>query len=94
MFQKNEDMSTIVSEGYYIVEFEGLETEEESFSQYFFSLNFDAYNDGLGVDGITYDSPILIKMIDVLGREQKEHKKGTLLFYIYDNGQVEKRVTH
>jgi pimeloyl-ACP methyl ester carboxylesterase len=91
---ENEDMSTIVSEGYYIVEFEGLETEEESFSQYFFSLNFDAYNDGLGVDGITYDSPILIKMIDVLGREQKEHKKGTLLFYIYDNGLVEKRVTH
>jgi len=33
----------------------------------------------------------LIKMIDILGREQKEHKKGSLLFYIYDNGMVEKK---
>ena len=33
----------------------------------------------------------LIKMIDVLGREQQEHKKGLLLFYIYDNGKVEKK---
>ena len=28
------------------------------------------------------------------GREQKEHTKGSLLFYIYDNGKVEKRVLH
>ena len=33
-----------------------------------------------------------VKMIDVLGREQKNHKNGELLFYIYDNGDVEKKV--
>ena len=36
----------------------------------------------------------LIKMIDVLGREYKEHNKVMLLFYIYENGKVEKRVIH
>jgi len=36
----------------------------------------------------------LIKMVDVLGREQKEHKKGSVLFYIYDNGNIEKKVIH
>ena len=38
--------------------------------------------------------PQLVKMIDVLGREYKEHKIGMLLFYIYDNGKVEKHVIH
>lgn len=33
----------------------------------------------------------LKKMIDILGREQQKHKKGSLLFYIYDNGKVEKK---
>lgn len=33
----------------------------------------------------------LIKMIDVLGREQQNHKQGSLLFYIYDNGKVDKK---
>ena len=37
------------------------------------------------------DISTLIKMIDILGREQQEHKKGSLLFYIYDNGVVEKK---
>ena len=36
----------------------------------------------------------LIKMIDLLGREQQEHTKGILLFYIYDNGSVQKRLIH
>lgn len=36
----------------------------------------------------------LIKMIDIFGREQQEHKKGSILFYIYDNGKVEKKVTY
>ena len=34
---------------------------------------------------------ILIKIVDVLGRENKENQSG-LLFYIYDDGTVEKRV--
>jgi hypothetical protein len=33
-------------------------------------------------------------MIDVLGRIQKVHKKGMLLFYVYDNGTVEKKIFH
>ena len=51
------------------------------------------YNDGIGIDEISEDIQTLIKIIDVLGREQKEHKRGTLLFYIYDNGKVEKKVS-
>ena len=34
---------------------------------------------------------ILIKIVDVLGRENKESQE-SLLFYIYDDGTVEKRV--
>jgi len=49
------------------------------------------YDDGIGVNEIKEDTPTLIKMIDVLGREQQEHNKGSLLFYIYDNGKVEKK---
>ena len=49
------------------------------------------YNDGIGIDEISENSPTLIKMIDVLGREQQEHKRGSILFYIYDNGNVVKR---
>ncbi len=36
----------------------------------------------------------LLKMIDLLGREYKEHHSGMLLFYIYDNGNVEKMFIH
>ena len=43
---------------------------------------------------VEVESTELIKMIDVLGREYNEHKNGMLLFYIYENGKVEKRVIH
>ena len=46
------------------------------------------YDDGIGIDEVDEQGLQLIKMIDVLGREQKEHKKGMLLFYIYENGKV------
>ena len=36
----------------------------------------------------------LIKMIDVIGRQHEVHKKGMLLFYVYENGLVEKKVIH
>jgi len=49
------------------------------------------YNDGIGIDELDEGFPQVIKMIDILGREQREHKKGSLLFYIYDNGKVEKK---
>jgi choice-of-anchor B domain-containing protein len=52
------------------------------------------YDDGIGIDEISENTPTLIKMIDVLGREQQEHNKGSLLFYIYDNGKIEKKVIH
>lgn len=52
------------------------------------------YDDGLGIDEVGGSTIKLIRMIDVLGREYKEHKKGNLLFYIYDNGKTEKKVIH
>ena len=50
------------------------------------------YDDGLGVDEMDVNDSKLLKMIDVLGREQKEHIKGMFLFYIYENGKVMKRI--
>ena len=42
-------------------------------------------------DHNSVDSRKLIKVIDVLGREQIVHKKGTILFYVYDDGTVERK---
>lgn len=50
------------------------------------------YDDGIGIEELDEESPQVIKMIDILGREQHKHKKGSLLFYIYDNGVVEKLI--
>ena len=50
------------------------------------------YDDGIGIDELESTRPELIKMIDVLGRTQQEHTQGTLLFYLYNNGKVEKRL--
>jgi len=52
------------------------------------------YDDGIGIDEVEAQTPQLLKMIDVLGREQKEHKKGMVLFYVYDNGKIEKKIIH
>ena len=49
------------------------------------------YDDGIGIVELNEKAPVLIKMVDVLGKEQQEHKIGSLLFYIYDNGKVEKK---
>ena len=38
--------------------------------------------------------PKLLKILDVLGREQNRHQSGQLLFYIYDNGFVEKLIKY
>ena len=48
------------------------------------------YDDGIGIQEVSNENVTLIKMIDVLGKTQKEHKNGTLLFYIYNNGTVKK----
>ena len=47
--------------------------------------------DNFSMGEIKSHEPSLVKMIDILGREHKEHEKSILLFYIYDNGIVEKR---
>jgi len=31
-------------------------------------------------------------VIDILGREHKEHHKGMVLFYIYEDGKVIKKI--
>ena len=49
------------------------------------------YDDGIGIDEISEDTPKLIKMIDLLGREYTKHQSGMLLYYIYDNGKIEKK---
>ena len=50
------------------------------------------YDDGIGIEELNEKPPVLIKMIDFLGKEYKEHKLGVILFYIYDNGKVEKKL--
>ena len=37
-------------------------------------------------------TPKLLKIIDLLGREAKFHLKEQLVFYIYEDGSVEKRI--
>tara|TARA_B110000003_G_scaffold134017_1_gene136019 strand:+ start:496 stop:1680 length:1185 start_codon:yes stop_codon:yes gene_type:complete len=43
-------------------------------------------------NNLTNQNSDLLKMIDVLGREHIEHQKGMILFYIYTNGKVIKRM--
>ena len=52
------------------------------------------YDDGIGINEVETERAQLIKMVDIFGREQKEHNISVILFYIYDNGKVEKRVRH
>jgi hypothetical protein len=52
------------------------------------------YDDGIGLNETKKGETHLLKMIDILGKEHKEHKRGMLLFYIYENGKVEKRLMH
>jgi len=50
-------------------------------------------NINLNVDDVVfYNRPSLIKIVDILGRET-EFKTNTLLFYIYNDGSVEKKYT-
>jgi hypothetical protein len=52
------------------------------------------FDDEIGLNEVEDQGSRLLKMIDILGREQKEHKKGMLLFYVYDNRKIEKKVMH
>ncbi|MEJ6710925.1 MAG: fasciclin domain-containing protein, partial [Flavobacteriales bacterium] len=46
---------------------------------------------GLSIEETIGKEARLVKMIDVLGKVQNEHINGVLLFYVFDNGRVEKR---
>ena len=48
--------------------------------------------ENVDLNEITNEGFSLIKMIDILGREKTEHKEGMILFYIYENGKVIKRI--
>ena len=45
---------------------------------------------GVGIAETIGQKARLIKMVDVLGREQKVHPTGNLLFYLFENGEVRK----
>lgn len=49
----------------------------------------------MGLDQIQNQrQPKLLRMIDILGRDINIHQSGQLLFYIYDNGMVNKTFMH
>ena len=48
--------------------------------------------ENVGLNEMTIEEFRLIKMIDILGREQSIHKSGQTLFYIYENGKVVKLI--
>jgi len=50
------------------------------------------FNDGIGIEEVFMNNNRVLRMIDVLGRENTEHKKGKILFYLYEDGRVEKRL--
>jgi len=45
----------------------------------------------IGLNEVPLGERKLLKMVDVLGKEHKEHKKGMLLFYIYEDGKSLKK---
>tara|TARA_B100000795_G_scaffold266410_1_gene249563 strand:- start:3046 stop:3555 length:510 start_codon:yes stop_codon:yes gene_type:complete len=49
-------------------------------------------SESVGLSEIFYDNKSLVKMIDIQGRVHKLHQQGQLLFYIYENGKVIKRM--
>ncbi|MFT4802473.1 MAG: hypothetical protein ACI93N_002251, partial [Flavobacteriaceae bacterium] len=44
-----------------------------------------------GIDEVGYNNRQLLKIVDILGKESSPNKKG-LLFYIYSDGTVEKKL--
>jgi len=52
------------------------------------------YEDGIGLEEVRNQENKLLKMVDVLGRVHTKHIKGMILFYVYDNGKIEKRIKY
>ena len=78
----------------------GLNTEDEMFIFIFQFLAYQLGDENISIENNTttntYNNPIntskgeLLKITDILGRETKG--KNQPLFYIYDDGTVEKRI--
>ncbi len=52
----------------------------------------DGECDDLKIEELSTENNSLIKVIDILGREHREHDKGMVLFYIYEDGKVIKKI--
>ncbi len=52
----------------------------------------DGECDDLKIEELSADNNSLIKVIDILGREHKVDDKGIVLFFIYENGKVIKKI--
>tara|TARA_Y100000991_G_scaffold22109_1_gene14218 strand:- start:395 stop:1447 length:1053 start_codon:yes stop_codon:yes gene_type:complete len=52
----------------------------------------DGECDDLKIEELSPENSSLIKVIDILGREYKEHHKDMVLLYIYENGHVIKKI--
>ena len=52
----------------------------------------DGECDDLKIEELSLENNSLVKVIDILGKEHKEHHKGMVLFYIYENGKVIKKI--
>ena len=54
----------------------------------------DILNPCLEIEIPSKSQSTLLKVVDILGREQSSQKKGMILFYLYENGEVVKKITH
>tara|TARA_Y100000385_G_C13105300_1_gene647233 strand:- start:4365 stop:5318 length:954 start_codon:yes stop_codon:yes gene_type:complete len=61
-----------------------IDTDEDGFG--------DLCDENIGIESLMNSSIELIKMFDALGREVHTHEKGQILFYLYDNGRVKKKI--
>ena len=52
----------------------------------------DLCDENIGIESHMNSLVGLIKMIDVLGRDAQTHEKGQILFYLYGNGRVKKKI--
>jgi len=52
----------------------------------------DGECDDLKIEELSLENHSLVKVIDILGREHNEHIQGKVLFYIYENGRVIKKI--
>ena len=52
----------------------------------------DGECDDLKIEELSTKNNSLVKVIDILGREHGENLRGKILFYIYENGKVIKKI--